>query len=112
MFVAMAQDIRVVLIRLADRLHNVTTLDAVPLSKQKRIAFETLEIYAPLADRLGMGMLKGELEDRSFPFVYPDEFDWVTAVAKPHFKYSAENIKEIIHRIRHQLVRHGVDART
>lgn len=112
MFVAMAQDIRVVLIRLADRLHNVSTLDAVPLSKQKRIALETLEIYAPLADRLGMGMLKGELEDGAFPFVYPDEYHWVTAIAKPHFKYSEENIKDIINRIRHQLARHHVGART
>ena len=112
MFVAMAQDIRVVLIRLADRLHNVYTLDAVPLSKQKRIALETLEIYAPLADRLGMGFLKGELEDGVFPYIYPEESAWVTAIAKPHFKYSEENIKEVIHRIRTQLVRHDVPART
>ena len=112
MFVAMAQDIRVVLIRLADRQHNVSTLDAVPLSKQKRIALETLEIYAPLADRLGMGVLKGELEDHSFPYVYPEEFAWVTDIAKPHFKYSEENIKQIINRVRQQLVRHGVTART
>lgn len=111
MFVAMAQDIRVVLIRLADRLHNVTTLDAVPLSKQKRIGLETLEIYAPLADRLGMGILKGDLEDGVFPFVFPDEYEWVNTIAKPHFKYSEENIKEVIHRIRQQLVRHGLEAR-
>lgn len=112
MFVAMAQDIRVVLIRLADRLHNVATLDAVPLSKQRRIALETLEIYAPLADRLGMGVLKGELEDGAFPFVYPEEYEWVNSIAKPHFKYSEENIKEVIHRIRTQLIRHGILART
>lgn len=112
MFVAMAQDIRVVLIRLADRLHNIYTLDAVPLSKQKRIALETLEIYAPLADRLGMGVLKGELEDGSFPFVYPEESEWVNAIAKPHFKYSEENIKEVIRRIRTQLARHHIASRT
>lgn len=112
MFVAMAQDIRVVIIRLADRLHNISTLDAVPLSKQKRIAIETLEVYAPLADRLGMGKLKGDLEDSAFPFVYPDEYEWVVSVAKPHFKYSEENITEIVHRIRQQLARHGVKART
>ena len=74
MFVAMAQDVRVVLIRLADRLHNVQTLSAIPISKQKRIAVETLEIYAPLAERLGMGQLKGDLEDLVFPFIYPDEY--------------------------------------
>jgi GTP diphosphokinase / guanosine-3',5'-bis(diphosphate) 3'-diphosphatase len=111
MFVAMAQDIRVVLIRLADRLHNLRTLDAVPLSKQKRIALETLEIYAPLAERLGMGQLKGELEDLAFPYIYPDEYAWVSEIAKPHFKYSEENVTEIMKKIRQQLVKHGIKAR-
>lgn len=111
MFVAMAQDIRVVLIRLADRLHNISTLDAVPLAKQKRIATETLEIYAPLAERLGMGRLKGDLEDLSFPYIYPDEYDWLMAIAKPHFKYSEENVSEIMNKIRQQLVKHGIKAR-
>ncbi len=112
MFVAMAQDIRVVIIRLADRLHNMTTLDAVPISKQKRIAVETLEVYAPLADRLGMGKLKGDLEDMAFPYVYPEEYDWVVSIAKPHFKYSEENIVETVNRIRQQLAKHDLKART
>lgn len=112
MFVAMAQDIRVVIIRLADRLHNISTLEAVPLSKQKRIAIETLEVYAPLADRLGMGKLKGDLEDYSFPYVYPEEYQWINSIAKPYFKYSEENISEVVKRIRQQLAKHGVKART
>lgn len=112
MFVAMAKDIRVVLIRLADRLHNVTTLDGVPLSKQKRIAMETLEVYAPLAERLGMGKLKGDLEDLVFPYLYPDEYKWVMEVAKPHFKYSEDNVSEVINRIRQQLAKNGIKART
>ncbi len=112
MFVAMAQDIRVVIIRLADRYHNITTLEAVPLSKQKRIAVETLEVYAPLADRLGMGKLKGDLEDLAFPYVYPDEYEWINSIAKPYFKYSEENISDIVKRIRQQLAKHGVKART
>src|SRR5258706_135961 len=112
MFVAMAQDIRVVLIRLADRLHNCLTLDAVPLAKQKRIALETLEVYAPLAERLGMGKLKGDLEDLVFPYLYPDEYQWVMDIAKPHFKYSEENVTEVINRIRQQLSKHGIKART
>jgi len=111
MFVAMAQDIRVVLIRLADRLHNISTLDAVPLSKQKRIAVETMEVYAPLAERLGMGRLKGELEDLAFPFIYPDEYAWLQDIAKPHFKYSEKNVSEIMNKIRQQLVKHEVSAK-
>jgi guanosine-3',5'-bis(diphosphate) 3'-pyrophosphohydrolase len=111
MFVAMAQDIRVVLIRLADRLHNITTLDGVPLSKQKRIAIETLEVYAPLAERLGMGRLKGELEDLAFPYIYPEEYTWLQEIAKPHFKYSEKNVSGIMNKLRQQLVKHGITAK-
>lgn len=111
MFVAMAQDIRVVLIRLADRLHNIQTLDAVPFSKQKRIALETLEIYAPLAERLGMGRLKGELEDLAFPYIYPDEYTWLQEIAKPHFKYSEKNVSEMMNKLRLQLIKNGIKAR-
>ncbi len=77
MFVAMARDIRVVIIKLADRLHNMKTLEGVEPEKRVRIAKETLEIYAPLANRLGMGELKGQLEDLAFPYVYPDEYRWL-----------------------------------
>lgn len=74
MFLAMAEDIRVVLIKLADRIHNMQTLQYLPPSKQLRIARETLEIYAPLGYRLGMGELKGILEDMCFPYIYPEEY--------------------------------------
>lgn len=111
MFVSLAQDIRVVLIRLADRLHNVTTLDGVPLSKQKRIALETIDVYAPLAERLGMGKLKGDLEDLVFPYIFPEEYEWVSEIAKPHFKYSQENVVGIINKIRTQLAKNNVSAR-
>lgn len=72
-FIALAEDIRVLIIKLADRLHNIQTLSHVRPDKQKRIAIETIEVYAPLAGRLGMGKLKGMLEDYAFPFAYPDE---------------------------------------
>lgn len=111
MFVAMAQDIRVVLIRLADRYHNIATLEGVALSKQKRIALETLEVYAPLAERLGMGRLKGELEDMSFPYIYPIEYHWVMKVAAPHFKHSEENVTGVIQKLRQQLFKQGIKAK-
>src|SRR3989338_9619415 len=70
-FIAMAQDLRVVIIKFADRLHNLNTLKFVREDKRKRIAIESIEVYAPLANRLGMGKLKGQLEDAAFPFAYP-----------------------------------------
>ena len=70
---ALAQDYRVLMIKLADRLHNLRTLEHVRPDKQKRIALESIEVYAPLADRLGIGRLKGEIEDAAFPFAYPEE---------------------------------------
>ena len=76
LFAATAQDIRVLLIKLMDRLHNARTLEHVPNDvKRRRIAVETLEIYAPIADRLGMSVVKTELEDAAFPFAYPKEYD-------------------------------------
>src|SRR3989344_6417045 len=76
MFFAMAEDIRGILIKLADRYHNMETLGYQNKVAQKRIASESLEIFAPIAARLGMGNLKGQLEDMSFPYVYPDEYAW------------------------------------
>ncbi|MDP1689834.1 MAG: HD domain-containing protein [bacterium] len=72
LLVATASDIRVLIVKLADRKHNMQTLEHVPEAKRRRIALETLEIYAPIADRLGMGRMKRELEDLAFPYVDPD----------------------------------------
>lgn len=82
LFVAMSQDIRVLIIKLCDRLHNIQTLEHVPKEKQLRIAKETLEIYAPIAYRLGIKKLQRSLEDLSFAYVYPKEFEEITKIIK------------------------------
>ncbi len=82
MFLAMAADVRVVFIKFADRLHNLQTLEAIPPQKQYRIALESLEIYAPIANRLGMGEMKGRLEDAAFKYVLPKEYQWSKELAK------------------------------
>jgi len=90
MFFAMAEDIRVILIKLADRYHNMETLRYKDKAGQRKIALETLEIYAPIAARLGMGRLKGQLEDMAFPYVYPLEYSQL--IKKVKEKY-ADRIK-------------------
>lgn len=102
MFLASAKDIRVVLIKLADRLHNMRTIRFVRPEKQKRIAEETLEIYAPIAYRLGMGSVKGELEDLAFPLVYPNEYAWVKKEVDKRVpegeQYLREEVKQVLDR--------------
>src|SRR5690625_7471366 len=84
MFVAMSRDVRVLLIKLADRLHNARTWKYVPASSAERKAKETLEIYAPLAHRLGLNTMKWELEDRSFQVLYPKVYEEIVALVAQH----------------------------
>ena len=95
MILALSQDIRVIFIKLADRLHNMKTLSAVPPQKQKRIALETAEIYAPLAHRLGMANLAGELEDLAFFYLHPSEYEWLEKNIKDKYEEREKYLEKI-----------------
>ncbi|HEX7393617.1 MAG TPA: bifunctional (p)ppGpp synthetase/guanosine-3',5'-bis(diphosphate) 3'-pyrophosphohydrolase [Anaerolineaceae bacterium] len=99
-FMAMGDDIRVVLVKLADRLHNMRTLGYIPETKRKRIAQETLDIFAPLANRLGIWGLKWELEDLAFRYVNPDKFKEIAENLAERLTDREEEIEQIIERMR------------
>lgn len=107
-FVASAEDIRVIIIKLADRLHNVTTLQYLAPEKSKRIALETIEIHAPMANRLGMWRLKGELEDGAFPYAYPKEFKEVEELLKKKTAADKKHLNEVYKDLRESLEKQGI----
>ncbi len=104
MFIAMAQDVRVIFIKFADRIHNLKTLYALRPVKQQRIARESLEIYAPIAHRLGMSELQGEIEDLAFPYVYPEEYKWVVDLSKKKYEERKRDAEKEIKKVRKKLV--------
>ncbi len=108
MFLAMAADVRVVVIKFADRLHNLETLTAIPPKKQYRIALESMEIYAPIANRLGMGEIKGRLEDAAFHYVYPKEFAWVRELAKTSREGKEDYLRRVLQETQSMLTDAGV----
>lgn len=110
LFVSTAKDLRVIIIKLADRLHNVSTLKFVPKEKQKRIALETLEIYAPIANRLSIGKLKGELEDYSFPYAYPEEYKKVHDMLKERSDDNEKKLEKIYRSIHVELANDGIES--
>ena len=95
LMIALGDDIRVLIIKLADRLHNLRTLSALPPDKQKKIAKETLEVFAPLADRLNMGLLRVEMADLSFKYVDPKRYDYLKDLIEKYNKSAEKSLKRI-----------------
>lgn len=108
LFVATSQDIRVLIIKLIDRLHNMLTLEYVDKEKQLRIARETLEIYVPVAHRLGIGRLRKELEDLAFPYVYPEEYNRVTELIKARIVKSEDLLERERKALQKRLAENGL----
>lgn len=109
LMIALGDDIRVLIVKLADRLHNLRTLSALPPDKQKKIAKETLEIFAPLADRLNMGKLRVELADLSFRYVDPKRFEYLKDLIEKYNKSAQKSLKKIEIEITEALKKEKID---
>jgi len=111
MLLAMVNDIRVVIVKLADRLHNMRTLAALPRERQVRIAQETAEIYAPIAHRLGMGKIRGELEDLSFQYLEPDSSAELNREIESQREQNEQYLETMKHDVEVNLRRDNIPAR-
>jgi len=108
MFLAMAQDIRVIVVKLADRLHNMRTLEHLPDAKRRQIALETREIFAPLANRLGIGRFKWELEDLAFKYLEPDAYRNVQELVAEKRTDREARLSNIVSALRERLTQVGI----
>uniref|UniRef100_Q029J7 (P)ppGpp synthetase I, SpoT/RelA n=1 Tax=Solibacter usitatus (strain Ellin6076) TaxID=234267 RepID=Q029J7_SOLUE len=111
MLLAMVEDIRVILVKLADRIHNMRTLGYLNPERRERIARETIEIYAPIAHRLGMGKVRGELEDLAFQHLEPDAYQEILSAIESKRHSNEEFLNEIRHTVESELRREGIPAR-
>lgn len=109
MFLAMASDIRVVIIKLADRLHNMETLDSLPEEKIKRIAMETMEIFVPIANRLGIGDVKIKLEDLAFKHLDPENYEKVKKMEETEYGQMQKNMERVIFELKKELKKEGIN---
>ena len=110
MFIAMAKDIRVIFLKLADRLHNMRTLNFMATQKQKRIAQETLDIFAPLANRLGIGKIKAELEDLSLKYLEPDKYYEIVQLVSQKKAEREDTVNLLIEKISADVEKSGIKA--
>ncbi|MEQ1590540.1 MAG: bifunctional (p)ppGpp synthetase/guanosine-3',5'-bis(diphosphate) 3'-pyrophosphohydrolase [Gallionella sp.] len=110
MLLAMARDVRVILIKLADRLHNMRTLDSMVQDKRERIARETMEIYAPIANRLGLNGIYQELQDLSFKYLHPNRYAVLSKALKVARGNRREVVGKILDAIRNKLAEHDIEA--
>jgi GTP diphosphokinase / guanosine-3',5'-bis(diphosphate) 3'-diphosphatase len=110
MLLAMVNDVRVVMVKLADRLHNMRTLEYLDSDRQQRIARETLDIYAPVANRLGMGLIRGELEDLAFEYLEPEAFLELQKKLASKRKVFDKFLEEVQDRIRERLLESSIPA--
>src|ERR1700741_1930640 len=110
MLLAMVNDVRVVMIKLADRLHNMRTLQFLDSDKQQRIARETLDIYAPVANRLGMGLIRGELEDLAFPYLEPESFLDIQKKISTKQKVFDKFLHEVQDAVRSKMIESSIPA--
>ncbi|MEW6108533.1 MAG: bifunctional (p)ppGpp synthetase/guanosine-3',5'-bis(diphosphate) 3'-pyrophosphohydrolase [Nitrospirota bacterium] len=111
MLLAMSEDVRVILIKFADRLHNMRTLQHLPENKRQRIATETIEIYAPIANRLGIGWLKTELEDLSFSFLMPNLYEELVKKVAKRKEEQEGYLKEVMELINRKLGEEGLPGK-
>lgn len=111
MFIAMAKDVRIIFLKLADRLHNMRTLGYMAANKQKRIAQETLDIFAPLANRLGIGKIKAELEDLSLRYINPEKYYEIAKLVAQTKNDRDKAISILIENIRRSLLDNGIQAK-
>jgi len=110
MLLAMVNDVRVIMVKLADRLHNMRTLEYLDSERQQRIARETLDIYAPVANRLGMGLIRGELEDLAFRYLEPESFLEIQKKVSTKQKVFDKFLHEVEDSIRAKMVENGIPA--
>jgi guanosine-3',5'-bis(diphosphate) 3'-pyrophosphohydrolase len=111
MLLAMSEDLRIILIKFADRLHNMRTLQHLPASKQHRIALETLEIYAPIANRLGIGWMRTELEDLGFRTLMPDLYNELVRKVAKRKEEQEEYLKEVTAIVTNKLKEEGIPGK-